>query len=55
MSLYRSQDKALIIIQVFKKIDPTITPCIYSVTSETLRKMVGTERANQLLQGLDND
>lgn len=55
MALYPSQDKALIAIQVFKKIDPTITPCIYFVTSKTLQKMLGTERANQLLQGLDND
>ena len=55
MSLYPSQDKAITAIQVFKKIDPTITPCIYSVTPETLKKLVGTERANQLLQGMDND
>ena len=55
MALYLSQDKALIAIQVFKKIDPTITPCIYSVTHETLNKLVGAERANQLLQGMDND
>lgn len=55
MSLYPSQDKAITAIQVFKKIDPTITPCVISVSSETLKRLVGTEKASQLLQSMSND